>query len=63
MLKACFDILKTSVHEVGVHDLVLVPEDAVAVEISSGVEPEVDPLLPRSHAVGKHVRLQHVGLA
>jgi hypothetical protein len=46
-----------------VHDLVFVPEDAVVVVICSGVEPEVDPLLPAADPIGKHIGLQDVGLA
>jgi hypothetical protein len=46
-----------------VHDLIRVPQDAIAVEISTGVEPQVDPLLPASKATGEHIGLQDVGLA
>lgn len=45
------------------HDLVLVPQNAVVVEICTWVEPQVDSLLPATYAIGKHIGLQNVGLA
>lgn len=40
------------------HDLVVVPEDGVGVELLGRVEPEEDPLLASAVPVGVNVRLQ-----
>ena len=44
------------------HDDVLVPEEAVGVEVQRGVEPQRDALLPAADAVGEHICLHQVRL-
>lgn len=39
------------------------PYDGVSVEVSGGVEPEVELLLSVSFALGKHVCVENVGVA
>lgn len=45
------------------HDMALVPEDRVGVEILSWVEPEVHPLFPVTYAINVDIGLNDVGLA
>lgn len=42
------------------HNVVMVPKDRVGVKFSSGVEPEVDTLLPVTFAMSIHIRLNCV---
>lgn len=42
------------------HDAVGVPEDGIGVEISSGVEPEIELLLSVAFALTEHIGVENV---
>lgn len=44
------------------HDVLGLPDDGVSVEVSSGVEPEVELLLSVPFALGKDVCVENVGV-
>lgn len=45
------------------HNLALVPEKGVGMEILGGIKPEVEPLFPVSNTINKHICLNDVRFA
>lgn len=51
-----------SLKEKYLHNALWIPEDGISVEISSGVEPEVELLFSVSLALAKHICVKNVGI-
>lgn len=49
-------------HAKNSHDLSLIPQNRVRVEICCWVKPKIDALLASPNSISKHVGLQNVGL-